>query len=576
MLSLYGLRVGDLVDGKYRIIAQTGRGGMSTVWLALNEKVNKQWAIKEVKKSSSSTSDQIIKQNLVTEAGILRHLKHPHLPSIVDIFDRDDSFLIVMDYIEGRTLSDILKEQGRQPQADVVDWALQICSVFKYLHGLNPPIIYRDMKPGNVMLKPDGNIMVIDFGTAREYKHQSSEDTIHLGTKGYAAPEQFQDNHQQTDPRTDIYNLGATMYHLVTGKNPSKPPFKFLPIRQVDRTLSSGLESIILKCVAPDPNERYQTVDDLEFALEHYQELEVETIKQKSAAYRKWVTLGCVATILSSLSVGVRIYANSLLSNTYDEELRSARIAVNQDEQIEDYISAIKLNPSNEVAYEELLEDVFLKDGNFTQEEASRLTSVVGYKQGSKTIQDIFKETNQSGYENFAYKMGLAYFYYYENDGNKQLSKPWFEIAKDSTTIEEKEKERAKKFYQIADYYIQSGNINKAGDADVDYKDFYKQLIEVSTGDIAKKDNVKTALVVYRELTFQLNVNGLNFYNAGIKIEDIESQLDTISDKAKALKSENLKEDEKEMLSEIMSNIEATRKNLSTVYFDRSNQKESQ
>ena len=567
-----GLRVGDLVDGKYRIIAQTGKGGMSTVWLALNEAVNKQWAIKEVKKSSPSTSDQIIKQNLVTEAGILRHLKHPHLPSIVDIFNEDDTFLIVMDYIEGRTLSDILKEQGRQPQADVVDWALQICSVFKYLHSLNPPIIYRDMKPGNVMLKPDGNIMVIDFGTAREYKHQSSEDTIHLGTKGYAAPEQFQDNHQQTDPRTDIYNLGATMYHLVTGKNPSKPPFKFLPIRQVDRTLSSGLESIILKCVAPDPNERYQTVDDLEFALEHYQELEVETIKQKSAAYRKWVTLGCVATILSSLSVGVRIYANSLLSNTYDEELRSARIAVNQDEQIEDYISAIKLNPSNEVAYEELLEDVFLKDGNFTQEEASKLTSVVGYKQGNKTIQDIFKETNQSGYENFAYKMGLAYFYYYENDGNKQLSKPWFEIAKDSTTIEEKEKERAKKFYQIADYYIQSGNINKAGDANVDYKDFYKQLMDISSDDIAKKDNIKTALVVYKELTFQLNTNGINFYNAGIKIEDIESQLDTIFKKTEELKSHGLKDDEIELYDQIMTNIKAAKSNFDVVYSDRSNQ----
>lgn len=567
-----GLRIGDLVDGKYRIIAQTGKGGMSTVWLALNEAVNKQWAIKEVKKSSPSTSDQIIKQNLVTEAGILRHLKHPHLPSIVDIFNEDDTFLIVMDYIEGRTLSDILKEQGRQPQADVVDWALQICSVFKYLHGLNPPIIYRDMKPGNVMLKPDGNIMVIDFGTAREYKHESGEDTIHLGTKGYAAPEQFQDNHQQTDPRTDIYNLGATMYHLVTGKNPSKPPFKFLPIRQVDRTLSSGLESIILKCVAPDPNERYQTVDDLEFALEHYQELEVETIKQKSLAYRKWVTLGCVATILSSLSVGVRIYANSLLSNTYDEELRSARIAVNQDEQIEDYISAIKLNPSNEVAYEELLEDVFLKDGNFTQEEAAKLTSVVGYKQGGKTIQDIFKETNQSGYENFAYKMGLAYFYYYENDGNKQLSKPWFEIAKDSTAIEEKEKERAKKFYQIADYYIQSGNINKAGDADVDYKDFYKQLMDISSDDIAKKDNIKTALVVYKELTFQLNTNGINFYNAGVKIEDIEQQLDTIFKKTEELKSHGLKDDEIELYDQIMTNIKAAKSNFDVVYSDRSNQ----
>ena len=111
-----GLRVGDVVDGKYKIINKTGQGGMSTVWLAINEKVNKQWAIKEVKKTSTSATSQIIKQNLVTEANILRHLKHEHLPSIVDIFDQDDTFLIVMDYIEGRTLSDILKEQGKQSQ----------------------------------------------------------------------------------------------------------------------------------------------------------------------------------------------------------------------------------------------------------------------------------------------------------------------------------------------------------------------------------------------------------------------------------------------------------------------------
>lgn len=570
-----GLRIGDLVDGKYKIINRTGQGGMSTVWLAINEKVNKQWAIKEVKKTSTSATSQIIKQNLVTEANILRHLKHEHLPSIVDIFDQDDTFLIVMDYIEGRTLSDILKEQGKQSQEDVVDWSLQICSVLKYLHGLNPPIIYRDMKPGNIMLKPDGNIMLIDFGTAREYKGGQDGDTTFLGTRGYAAPEQFQgEQHHQSDARTDIYNLGATMYHLVTGKNPTKPPYEFLPIRRIDKTLSSGLESIILKCIANNPDDRYQTVEELEFALEHYQELEVESLKKQTATYHRWMAIGFVGILLCLISTGLRLYADSLLANTYDEELQNARISVTNEDQIKNYSDAIKLDPTRAEAFDELLDNVYLKDGNFSQEEANQLTSLVGYKTNGKTVQDRFKEGNPEGYDEFAYNMGLAYFYYYETDGNKQLSKPWFDIARNSSSLEEQKKERASKFYQVADYYIQSGNVNKAGDTKVDYKDFYKQLMDISSDDIAKKDNVKTALVVYKELTFQLNTNGVNFYNAGIKIEDIKSELDAISKKTEELKSHGLKDDEIELYDQIMTNIKAAKSNFDVVYSDRSNQQE--
>lgn len=570
-----GLRVGDVVDGKYKIINRTGQGGMSTVWLAINEKVNKQWAIKEVKKTSTSATSQIIKQNLVTEANILRHLKHEHLPSIVDIFDQDDTFLIVMDYIEGRTLSDILKEQGKQSQEDVVDWSLQICSVLKYLHGLNHPIIYRDMKPGNIMLKPDGNIMLIDFGTAREYKGGQDGDTTFLGTRGYAAPEQFQgEQHHQSDARTDIYNLGATMYHLVTGKNPTKPPYEFLPIRRIDKTLSSGLESIILKCIANNPDDRYQTVEELEFALEHYQELEVESLKKQTATYHRWMTIGFLGILLCSISTGFRLYADSLLANTYDEELQNARISVTDEDQIKNYSDAIKLDPTKAEAFDELLDNVYLKDGNFSQDEANQLTSLVGYKTNGKTVQDRFKDGNPEGYDEFAYNMGLAYFYYYETDGNKQLSKPWFDIARNSSSLEEQKKERASKFYQVADYYIKSGNVNKAGDTKVDYKDFYKQLMDISSDDIAKKDNIKTALVVYKELTFQLNTNGVNFYNAGIKIEDIKSELDTISKKTEELKSHGLKDDEVELYDQIMTNIKAAKSNFDVVYSDRSNQQE--
>lgn len=135
----------------------------------------------------------MVKQNLIVETDILKNLNHPNLPSIIDVIDREDSFLIVMDYIEGKALSDVLKEYGAQPQEYVIEWAKQLCDVLGYLHSRVPPIIYRDMKPSNVMLKPDGNLTLIDFGTAREFKASKVEDTTCLGTRGYAARSSMED-----------------------------------------------------------------------------------------------------------------------------------------------------------------------------------------------------------------------------------------------------------------------------------------------------------------------------------------------------------------------------------------------
>ena len=156
------LEIGSLVDGKYKILNKIGQGGMSVVYLAMNEKANKQWAIKEVRKDGKKDFD-VIRQGLVVETDMLKRLKHPHLPSIVDVIDGDGTFLIVMDYIEGNPLNVLVNEQGAQSQEDVIDWAKQLCDVLGYLHSRTPAIIYRDMKPSNVMLKPDGNVMLIDL-----------------------------------------------------------------------------------------------------------------------------------------------------------------------------------------------------------------------------------------------------------------------------------------------------------------------------------------------------------------------------------------------------------------------------
>ena len=166
------LEIGSLVDGKYKILNEVGRGGMSVVYLAMNEKANKQWAIKEVRKDGIRDFE-VVKQGLIVETDMLKKLRHPSLPSIIDVIEDEDTFLIVMDYIEGNPLSSALEEFGAQPQELVISWAKQLCDVLGYLHSQNPPIIYRDMKPANVMLKPDGNVTLIDFGTAREFKEKN-------------------------------------------------------------------------------------------------------------------------------------------------------------------------------------------------------------------------------------------------------------------------------------------------------------------------------------------------------------------------------------------------------------------
>lgn len=266
----------------YEIKAIIGKGGMSTVYLAEHKRLRTRWAVKEVRKQQGARFD------FLAEANILKRLQHPMLPRIVDIFEDAASIYIVEDFVEGITLEDLLKRQGRVEEPLARQWLRELCGVLGYLHTQWPnPIIYRDMKPSNIMLQPDGSLKLIDFGIAREYKEASSGDTTYIGTKGYAAPEQF--GRAQTDARTDIYALGVTMYHLVTGKSPYEPPYQFVPVRQLNPALSRGIEYILNKCVQPEPAGRYQSVDELLYDLDHIYRFDkawkrVQTVKRVRAA----------------------------------------------------------------------------------------------------------------------------------------------------------------------------------------------------------------------------------------------------------------------------------------------------
>ncbi|MBD5544102.1 MAG: serine/threonine protein kinase [Lachnospiraceae bacterium] len=561
------LKIGSVIDGKYKILNVIGKGGMSIVYLAMNERANKQWAIKEIRKDGSENYE-IIKQGLVVEIDLLKQLNHAHLPSIVDVIDDGNTFLIVMDYIEGIPLSKLLAEEGVQSQENVIEWAKQLCSVLDYLHTRDNPIIYRDMKPSNVMLKPDGNVVLIDFGTARTFKETSVGDTTCLGTRGYAAPEQF-GGRGQTDARTDIYCLGATIYHLVTGHNPCEPPYEMYPIRKWNSLLSSGLEIIVSKCTQPNPADRYQTCAELMYALEHYNELD-ESYKRKQ---NRKLGIFC-ATIFTTVVFGAASLAGYMLetsakSNSYEYYIELAQAQVQKEAATLCYKKAININPARGEGYDRLLNDVILDDDVLTEEEAYQIRDILNESNGNnKTNESYFKE-NKDEYEAFSYKLGIAYFYSYEDSGNKALSKKWLEIAMNGESLKEQERERAKCLGKIAGYYSKIGVESKSGDTSIGYAEYWEDMISITSDNLVDKDNAITALVMYKELVYQIYTNCVIFKEEGITKNEMQKQLLNIKDKlVSEFSYTNSKEQKrvKKLINELEENVDLAQKAIETAF----------
>lgn len=571
------LEIGSIIDGKYKILNKIGQGGMSVVYLAMNERANKQWAIKEVRKDGVKDYD-VVRQGLIAETDILKRLNHPHLPSIIDVIDRDDTFLIVMDYIEGKSLDHWLKKDGAQPQEKVVEWAKQICDVLGYLHSRKPPIIYRDLKPANVMLKPDGQIMIIDFGTAREFKETSIEDTSCLGTQGYAAPEQY-GGHGQTDARTDIYTLGATMYHLLTGHNPSLPPYEMYPIRRWNPALSSGLEKIVLKCTQRNPNDRYQNCAELMYALEHYGELDSAYRRKQSIKWKSFVA-SCALTVVSLAgSIGFKVAESKTIKNSYDGYISEATKVTTQEERADYYEKAIKIDPEREEGYLELL-DLFVygadkNERDFNRDETAEMTAILGYKGTGNRTNESYFERNKEGYDEFAFRMGVYYFYYYEGGGSagKSMAQPWFEKAQKGTTLDADKLQLAERFAKISGYYASLDSSDETGyGSSASYGDYWTDLTNLTDGDISKVVNTKTAVAIYEELIARINENAVDFKRAGVTKDQMIDKLSNTKTRLEMLQNEISQSDE--TWDEVLDSISAAEHQVSVAFSGRDTQPE--
>lgn len=258
-----------LLQSRYIVTRKLGQGGMGAVYQAQDARLQgKLWAIKEM--SDAPIADPIERANAIAafqrEAQLLATLDHTNLPKVADYFAENGKQYLVMDFVEGQTLEQIVAATpGFLPEPIVLAWAEQLCDVLDYLHTRQPPIIFRDLKPANIMLTRDGKIKLIDFGIARFFKSGKTKDTAAYGTMGYAAPEQFGTG--QTDARSDIYSLGVTLHFLLTKFDPASSPFNLPPARNINPLVSPQTDAVIGRATKTAGVERFQTTREMKQTL---------------------------------------------------------------------------------------------------------------------------------------------------------------------------------------------------------------------------------------------------------------------------------------------------------------------
>ena len=557
--------IGTVIDGKYQILKEIGRGGMSVVYLAMDTHLNKQWAVKEIRKKGSGKNDEIVVNSLLAEANMMKRLDHPALPRIVDIIDNGVTIYVVMDYIEGESLDKILLEYGTQSEEKVIDWAMQIADALSYLHGQKPSIIYRDMKPANVMLKPEGNIKIIDFGIAREYKEQNLADTTVLGTKGYAPPEQYSG---QTDPRSDIFALGMTMHHLLTGVDPRNGE-PYAPVRQWNPELSEGIEIIIDKCVQPASENRYQNCADLIYDLEHPELITKGYKRKQKQRLGSFLAAAILSATMLISGVACDFAATQVNNNTYEE-----LIAATDD--IVKYKQAVALYPNNPKAYDKIL-DVFEngihEEGRLSESNLREFEAVYSAADDSKFAAD------PQGFAELNYRIASMCFTYYTQDKGESLAarinKAYVYLNKNHSGLENgmlteyESMNLSECYYQICKFYksfiLSQTNSPSAND--------FQELFDSLNALLDRIENEGSAnsydkMVFYNGIFRLLSYNRVEMARYEFGLDNVLALFDRVYESAMSIKVNEAKTYIKDLQREMEENYQKDRSQIEITYIN--------
>jgi eukaryotic-like serine/threonine-protein kinase len=326
--TIHQLAPGTLVLGRFFVERALGKGGMSNVYLTHDQHFIHPNNFRSLKEMIGRLDEQNHLSNFEREANVLASLRHPRIPRVYDYFTIYHRAYLVLDFIEGKDLEAVLHARPDVvPPEEVVDWMLQLCDIVEYLHTQPTPIIFRDLKPNNIILTPDGHVVLIDFGIAKLLQQTGAIDT-NVGTQGYAAQEMYEG---RAEPRSDIFALGAMMHHLLSKTDPrTRAPFTFHqhPIRHYNPAVSAELESVVMKCVEQQIDKRYQSIYQLRQALE---EAIGYSALQSTHLSRRVTPSGGIPGQTRSRAMGALGASASLLWRYQTENEVRATPAVSQD-----------------------------------------------------------------------------------------------------------------------------------------------------------------------------------------------------------------------------------------------------
>lgn len=458
----------DCAQGRYRLIRKIGQGGMGTVYLAYDRKLNIERVVKEVR-FKGRPDDEKRRQQFVSEMNIIREIQHPCIPRVVDLFSEGGALMIVMERIEGKDLKKQILDQGSVPVAKAVDWGIQLAQILIYLHGKDPPIFHRDLKPENVILHPSGRLYLIDFGIAGGPAGCSGQDEF-KGTYGYAAPEQYV-SPVRMDGRGDIYSLGRLLNFCLFG-DPSGTEGLQTPGDKMPE-IPDSFRAILRKCTESDPGKRYQRVDKL---LEDLTRLKGTgfSLRIRVRRHSVWIFAGILVLILAGRCAGRAVrgreaaYLLELATETPDPEKK--RIY---------YHESLKKAPWKESIYKDML-DTYVLPNHFSSREAVSLINIL---QDAGAL-PVLKKQNPEAYARFCYDLGIGYFYQMGGGVGKMESAAWFRKAENmGRGLTSAQLGRASCYGKIGKYYrsfLHYGQNRNREEATEDFEDFFKTLEQLA------------------------------------------------------------------------------------------------
>lgn len=399
---------------KYRIIKPLGQGGMSNVYLVEDRLLKKKWAMKVV--DLGSKTGKYFGMDLFNEAMILKDLDHPILPRIVEVFKKKNKICMVMDYVEGISLEDLIKKDGGQDESIVIRCFLQIADCLSYLHSSPRNIIYKDMKPANIIFTKNGGIKLIDFGISNingKHKHAFYRK---FASSGYAPPEQYMGDND--DPRIDIYGLGMTMYSMITGLDPNSSNFIYKPIREIRPDVTEELEDIVNTCLNEFPEDRFKSAKELIMALKGgFDKIHKKKIEKK----RKFLIVTMLlTTCLVSLLLILQLQKEKNNKNIF---MKDFLIGIDKENiNIKEITSKRRFDIENEISINELAEICRSGSIGATDKKSDLKKDVLAVKLILRYMADSF--SCDKGYKSDLVTRSKIKKYFF-TDGEELLKNDW-------------------------------------------------------------------------------------------------------------------------------------------------------